>query len=1197
MRSVPQNLLDAIDEDRTINARVTIRDTLPRFEEVSPDKDKAALAASNHHHSSVHTSGGILRISQTNTYFIKHMYESVPTTTPWDASWVSPGIEVKTNSYAGLFETTMWYQDEADGYIKRRTFASSWSAPTTLLTSTSGSSYSIRPVAINEAYMMYHEANGADYTFRIVYRNHSTSTTHTWKGCIYATGTITPYEMMWFSAVRATDKHNVELDYIFFRDEGDKNSYYMTHSNGVWSDPEPVIPIDVVDDMSNFVVTGATIVEDKMVVTGIYKRKDGPQFQVYLFGPPPFTMGKEFYITDHLTEDSDQGWSMPAVGGQLHAAGTDQIWYVAPGIQAYADKTYLFGNDMAANKTVLYDLIDVSSGYRSQAAASLSFDIPNSETHSAIRPGSEVTLEMGYAGEYAQMGVFEMIPVIGSYEPEGQSKSIMARSKAMQRIGFWVSDSDYILYSQAKAIEDPGSIAHNIRISGKVEEYEYIQDGEDRIGLEAEKMNEDVIIYSVARPSRNWIATGKFYVQDSLKVHSSFGLIMNYYHGLEDAADYGIAAIWKDRTDIPEHRLYIYHIYNDVWTELTSVEHNIVEDAHYWLKAEWHDGNLRVLGRQDGSATWNEILDYTYNQPDNPPWKRERLGRCGFYLRNSSQSTATPEINAVTNYIPLESGEHFAINDLIVIDDEVIQIKEISPQRDRATTFTYSTGYHVDGAQWDNAYKGPYSYYGIWATPYMGSTPIDHLYYDGCVLYVVSGPGQGHSYGISQVDYSAPRQWYIDVEVQLPDTWFNHIGDTNYGHWDTERADHCRIFVHHKPDELGPGSTFKIMQGAWVTRGVSGTTATWHIEGEASLYATDRTRCDEFYAYSTDQDLSIEEVAKDIARKANVLEINSEKLKDGNVALTNSGWDLVSDFADTSEDRANFIFRMRLPSMASIEVGFVSGNGISAYGSMITFNGSHIKHYKVEPGTTLTLLEQIPWTPTTKWIKVSQQEGHVSIWNNGRLVATFHGWEALTKTAFASNGNITIYVDWAELDDRARDFIYELGGNGTAAIDRLISEKRVFYQDDQYGALRLFRSRTYVNESDPYVFAISAGEVFNNTQLRTRIRGEGFIAQEQADLTTLREYGNLFLLARFMELTTEEQFEREIGNIITDISYSTIERNLTGAADPRIEPNDKIEVTIPSGTKTVIVESINFQMSISRQDVVFDMEMQTIGDL
>ena len=112
---------------------------------------------------------------------------------------------------------------------------------------------------------------------------------------------------------------------------------------------------------------------------------------------------------------------------------------------------------------------------------------------------------------------------------------------------------------------------------------------------------------------------------------------------------------------------------------------------------------------------------------------------------------------------------------------------------------------------------------------------------------------------------------------------------------------------------------------------------------------------------------------------------------------------------------------------------------------------------------------------------------------------------------FVSNDPSEIAVDWSALDLRVDNFIFDMGVNGPALMSQLIKQKRIYFQDDQNGDLRIFKSREIVNtEQTPNLLAANANIEVNATPRFQRIRLEGAEFIEVLDEDQMQEWGNIF---------------------------------------------------------------------------------------
>jgi hypothetical protein len=136
----------------------------------------------------------------------------------------------------------------------------------------------------------------------------------------------------------------------------------------------------------------------------------------------------------------------------------------------------------------------------------------------------------------------------------------------------------------------------------------------------------------------------------------------------------------------------------------------------------------------------------------------------------------------------------------------------------------------------------------------------------------------------------------------------------------------------------------------------------------------------------------------------------------------------------------------------------------------------------------------------------------------------------------------------------------------------------------------VFRNRTTVNAT-PYTLAISEGTIENEIDFFTRVRMEGAEVAEVTDHDLLRQYGNIFALANSQELDSQGQLASEVAWLLSEASSKRNNTPFRGAADPRVEPQDIIQVSTPKGTRNLIVDRITFSMQSEPGDAVFDMEI------
>jgi hypothetical protein len=193
------------------------------------------------------------------------------------------------------------------------------------------------------------------------------------------------------------------------------------------------------------------------------------------------------------------------------------------------------------------------------------------------------------------------------------------------------------------------------------------------------------------------------------------------------------------------------------------------------------------------------------------------------------------------------------------------------------------------------------------------------------------------------------------------------------------------------------------------------------------------------------------------------------------------------------------------------------------------------------------------------------------------------------------DGSPTFTADWSELDSRVDNYILDIGQSGLSLINTLVGEKRVFFIDDQNGQLKLFRNRTTVSTSDYINLQVSQSHNKVDTDVKTRLRGEGIEVMELIDYDAIAEYGNLFQLIGLREPNNLAETTRELNFALEDALRSRESITLTGAADARLEPEDIVMVHVDDSYYYIIVVSLSM-MLISGDQPMFDMTLTGLID-
>ena len=470
--------------------------------------------------------------------------------------------------------------------------------------------------------------------------------------------------------------------------------------------------------------------------------------------------------------------------------------------------------------------------------------------------------------------------------------------------------------------------------------------------------------------------------------------------------------------------------------------------------------------------------------------------------------------------------------------------------------------------------------------------------YNGYSLIIDGYGGTKTCYKILGYDYSAPRSWVNTGPTSDDDPWTDHVGDGSHGFWQVANS---QRFVLDKnpsgltwiPGEAPPVRAWFVMKPALAisAHGANGTSETTHSETMVSYYVDRSVHINKFEYYSTDLDMSLEWMITELARKAGVRSLSFEKAISGNVTTTWPGSYGLPAMHTAFHSQRDGSFVLRYKVVSGTETG-IAMKGEDGWFDVVTVTNSYVKLNRIDPsGSGVNLIEQMPiLQPPTGWITMSYYNDFVCVWINDKLVAGFSGIGS-DDVSPISYGLATMNVDLPALDQRVDNFIIEMGSHGGDLLGRLIGQKRIFVKDNQTGGLTAFRTRTRITANTPITMAIQNGNITSDAEVITRVRLEGLEAAEEVDYDALRIYGNLFQLANAEELEMLNQFTAEALAILEDAVLTYAQTSLIGAADPRVEPEDILPVTLPDGTRDIIVSNVSFRMAQDAGQAVFDMEV------
>ena len=337
----------------------------------------------------------------------------------------------------------------------------------------------------------------------------------------------------------------------------------------------------------------------------------------------------------------------------------------------------------------------------------------------------------------------------------------------------------------------------------------------------------------------------------------------------------------------------------------------------------------------------------------------------------------------------------------------------------------------------------------------------------------------------------------------------------------------------------------------------------------------------------------------DIVGKAGVLEFDSEQDLSGDQVFNSPGaWADPVAF----DQHRDCIIKFTMPSLdASEEVGTAFRlDAATAFteGYAVTINADNdLNFYKYDAGWVLQQSYPLPVSGVGMEVTMSAWTSHFGVWLNGRFVHTFVDttYTAGDYAGPIAYGVVTVTVDLSACDRRVDNFILDMGQRGSQLIRGLMGTQRLTVLDTPTGGMRMARLKF---GADPIAFdvpdlIIEEQENLTDVDLVSLVRAEGYNAIEVADFETMAERGYLFQVYNAREANDDWETRQEALAVLEMAKSSSHELRGTAAADPRVEPNDVIGVTLPLGVDigAIIVDSAVFSVRVNYDGAGFDMQV------
>jgi hypothetical protein len=1185
-------------EPREVGLRATFRKSLPDFVPYGLTDslgltDPALIDACNH-------GTGILRVtSYSNTLYTQYV---ASIHAPWP-TWTNSGIALYTGSRPAVDSSYVWYQ-KSNGQICYRNF-SNW-AVEVVVGSLPGAT-ALAPISTT-CFALWQRTPGSNS-----YEIRSMSGTESCQYMLYNLPGMPRLDAVSFS----------NKTYLYTTDQATGRIVEIQHSGGGANGKDsygvlkPVIPIDAIDSEHSFKPGYASVIDNKVVVTGCLVRTSDDAtvvMDVYAAGPEFFSMGKEMFIKDGTSARP----KMLRVGNEFVCAGTQTVWI--------AKATNVFGGDMHPDlELITSDFTNISLTEAEARSTNLNIEMAPDVSHTAMAPGSDVELEMAYNDNWCRLTTCSVEADRPMQDDQGASRMVSGIGKSAKRLASWSPDQGVWVPSQARMYDNPASMTQVVRATGKWES----MDPEDPAApLKLNDLNKLGVLYSSARSSRGGAMRGKFYYPSDTYFKPYYGVAINYYresaaeaaerlgveiNDLEDDmfGHNGIVAIFSltEHNDTPGIGLYRWK--DSSLTKLTSSGTSLPSNAWHWMQIEFIEGEIRVKVRLDANTTWIESIVYSYASSTSP-WKRETFGRGAVVMKNLVPTTQMiGGISSSDDVVGVWYGAHsnFPASGQIKLDNEVM---------------SYSSKVDIVPAIADLMLPAPFwpqerlleviATGGALSTGTLGVA--DNSITGAAIVMLEGYHGYGRTLRCTGYDNVCNQEGWVPNSGFIPG-WSTTIGNLNDGQWVPGTTsvlymtpDPRSIMYHGGEMQEGPLSLYHIRSSFVISqRGTIGVT-TSHDHAIINYYTTKSVQCAVAASFSQDEDQSMEDALKTIVRLSGGEVVCRAAV---NVTPTFTG----SNTLQVLNDHKNFIATMELPTIndnSSVGVAFRATSPMSWDGSRAHSAGGNYQleveragsayHLALYNCTTSakTLLERIPLRPTnlngsatayvpSGTLKVSVQDNFISAWLNGRYLHTFQStlYADGLYIAFVSRQVATISIRMSELDDLLSDIVVGTRGNGMSVLSELIADRHILWRDEPDGSLYFYRTRAFVGHVPDVISAVA--EIKTDAVI-SRMRAEGVGVSEVLDAGLMRTYGNTFATINARHANDVGEARKEALLLLDESWRNAFQKRYIMDVDPSLQPGDDATFAdLPNGERSeMIVRGQSITIGFTGSNFVCDMQ-------
>lgn len=515
-----------------------------------------------------------------------------------------------------------------------------------------------------------------------------------------------------FNVVAFFSGKNGNRDYTYLWHNNCKSGFYTARSGYYWSELQPIIPLDVSDDMTEFELCGKYTCVNRpnpnngtlVYLIGRMKRSESDfDHLVYLKGPDQVGLGRELIIakyTDQLYEEA----TFIEIGGQVVYDCFNKV-YTVPSRGIFTS----INSDVGIKTST--DLFNFSISKAIDSPGAINAELPNDYTDQNLVAGGDATIYATINDVEYKLGKFNIDGVVLPDDGASRATTIRGTESVMKRLSQWESDAPYDIWSQTKLVADGGDMGSLIKATG------HPDFGDKVVGTKY--FNEDVILYTSAKASKGGIVSAEF-SNTSSNINTFCGVALNFYQETKGQAaarleidydeveedQYGVNGIFAimDRETVK-----LYFVRDNVWTLLGSQLATGLDRTGFKLMLSFKDGLIKVWFRNTSTATWTLLLTNLFTPPagSTTPWKRAELsagdevGRAAVLIKNNTYTSTCYPFSASDTYIPVDDVSGFLeLGDFLPapwdhafaqIGDEIIEYQERSSNR-KVEGLTVSAG-------------------------------------------------------------------------------------------------------------------------------------------------------------------------------------------------------------------------------------------------------------------------------------------------------------------------------------------------------------------------------------------------------------------------------------------------------------------------------------------------------------------------